>query len=143
MGKTSVVSNRLPVKIKRDGDEFTLAQSEGGLATGLGAVYHHGNNVWIGWPGLEIPEASDRERISVQLNSMNLLPVFLSQEEISQYYEGFSNEILWPVFHYYASTYANYTQFCFCLYLTIIEGIQTLKCHFSGLRINLSVDKLD
>ncbi len=41
---------------------------------------------------------------------MNLQPVFLSQEEISEYYEGFSNEILWPIFHYYASTYTNYQQ---------------------------------
>ena len=35
------------------------------------------------------------------------MPVFLSAEEITQFYEGFSNEILWPVFHY-MSTYANF-----------------------------------
>lgn len=109
MGKTIVVSNRLPVKIKRTDAGFTFAQSEGGLATGLGSVYQNGTNSWIGWPGLEITEADDREQIRLQLLEKNLLPVFLSQEEINQYYEGFSNEILWPIFHYYASTYANYT----------------------------------
>lgn len=121
MGKTIVVSNRLPVKVKRTGDEFTFAQSEGGLATGLGAVYQHDDNIWIGWPGLEITEASDQERISTQLIEKNLLPVFLSQEEINQYYEGFSNEILWPVFHYYASTYANYTQSNWSFYKLVNE----------------------
>jgi len=42
------------------------------------------------------------------LDKENLQPVFLSQEEINEYYEGFCNDVLWPVFHYYASTYAYY-----------------------------------
>jgi len=110
MSKTIIVSNRLPVKISKTGDEYTSAASEGGLATGLGSIYKKGNNKWIGWPGVEITENADRKTIAKQLGDLSLVPVFLEQEEINQYYEGFSNEILWPVFHYYTSTYAVYRQ---------------------------------
>lgn len=109
MGKTIIVSNRLPVKIQEKDGVYHSAASEGGLATGLGSVYQNGDNVWIGWPGTEV--AADRQQeIIGQLHDLSLLPVFLSQQEISEYYEGFSNEILWPIFHYYASTYSNYQQ---------------------------------
>lgn len=110
MSKTIIVSNRLPVKISKTDNEYILSTSEGGLATGLGSVYKHGNNKWIGWPGIEITEADDRDKMTAQLDELSLIPVFLEQEEINQYYEGFSNEVLWPIFHYYISTYAVYKQ---------------------------------
>ncbi|RYE04702.1 MAG: bifunctional alpha,alpha-trehalose-phosphate synthase (UDP-forming)/trehalose-phosphatase, partial [Sphingobacteriaceae bacterium] len=108
-GKTIIVSNRLPVKIQEKDGHYSSSASEGGLATGLGSVYQEGNNVWIGWPGTEI-KADKQDEITAQLADLSLLPVFLSQEEISEYYEGFSNEVLWPIFHYYASTYSTYRQ---------------------------------
>ena len=110
MSKTIIVSNRLPVKITDDNGELKFSPSEGGLATGLGSIYHEGENVWIGWPGLEITDPDRQNEVTGKLKSLKLIPVFLSQEEISEYYEGFSNEILWPIFHYYASTYTNYQQ---------------------------------
>jgi trehalose 6-phosphate synthase/phosphatase len=110
MPKTIIVSNRLPVKITNSNDEYSFLPSEGGLATGLGSIYKEGNNIWIGWPGLEITSEQDQYTVTEKLKDLSLMPVFLSQEEINLYYEGFSNEVLWPVFHYYASTYANYKQ---------------------------------
>jgi trehalose 6-phosphate synthase/phosphatase len=106
--KTIIISNRLPVKLTEDNGEYKLSPSEGGLATGLGSVYKQGNNVWIGWPGIEIPEERHNE-VRQKLAKLNLIPVFLTNEEISLYYEGFSNEVLWPVFHYLV-TYANFEQ---------------------------------
>lgn len=106
--KTIIVSNRLPVKITEIDGSYVLSPSEGGLATGLGSVYKKGNNIWIGWPGIEVPEER-QEEVRLQLAHLNLIPVFLTQEEINLYYEGFSNEILWPVFHYLV-TYAHYEQ---------------------------------
>src|SRR5688572_23749802 len=102
MSKTIIVSNRLPVRITEKDGEFVLAPSEGGLATGLGSIYRNGNNVWIGWPGLVVPEQKDQDDIRQKLADMNLMPVYLEQDEINNYYEGFSNETLWPVFHYMA-----------------------------------------
>jgi len=111
MSKTIIVSNRLPVKLSKNEDEgYQFSPSEGGLATGLGSIYKHDDNVWIGWPGLEVGEEADRVEVTNKLKEMSLLPVFLTQEEITEFYEGFSNSVLWPVFHYYASTYADYKQ---------------------------------
>lgn len=107
MGRTIIISNRLPVKISQADGSYIFQQSEGGLATGLGSIYKDGNNIWLGWPGLFIDDLRQRKIIDKQLADLNLFPVYLTNEDINQYYEGFSNEILWPVFHY-MPTYAHY-----------------------------------
>ncbi|WP_339791654.1 bifunctional alpha,alpha-trehalose-phosphate synthase (UDP-forming)/trehalose-phosphatase [uncultured Imperialibacter sp.] len=101
MPKTIIVSNRLPVKIKVEKNEFKTRPSEGGLATGLGSIYKKGNNIWLGWPGQPIKKESDKAKITAQLKKDNMAPVFLTQTEIEEFYEGFSNETLWPNFHYF------------------------------------------
>ncbi len=109
MPKTVIVSNRLPVKLIDNNGEYSFMASEGGLATGLGSIYQQSGNVWVGWPGMEIPDPDVQNKIALDLDTANLKPVFLTQDEINNYYEGFSNEILWPVFHY-MPTYARYQQ---------------------------------
>ncbi|MBV8251109.1 MAG: bifunctional alpha,alpha-trehalose-phosphate synthase (UDP-forming)/trehalose-phosphatase [Chitinophaga sp.] len=109
MRKTIIVSNRLPVKIQEQDGAHVLQTSEGGLATGLGSIYREGNNIWIGWPGQVINDKKEQEKVTAQLRKMNLLPVFLTEDEINNYYEGFCNETLWPVFHY-MSVYARYVE---------------------------------
>lgn len=101
MAKTIIVSNRLPVKIKRSKEGFEYLPSEGGLATGLGSIYKQGDNIWVGWPGLAIQKGKEKEIIRRQLRSESMKPVFLSVHEIEDFYEGFSNETLWPNFHYF------------------------------------------
>jgi len=110
MSKTIIVSNRLPLTVTREGEEFSLKPSGGGLATGLGSVSNDGEMLWIGWPGLAVETSDEQERITKKLFETKLVPVFLNNEQISEYYEGFSNDVLWPIFHYYASTHANYKQ---------------------------------
>ena len=110
MSKTIIVANRLPVKLSKNENGFQLTPSEGGLATGLGSIYKQGDNCWIGWPGLEVSEPEEQDKVTTQLAALSLHPVYLTQTEIEEYYEGFSNSVLWPVFHYYASTYADYKQ---------------------------------
>ncbi|TDQ11635.1 bifunctional alpha,alpha-trehalose-phosphate synthase (UDP-forming)/trehalose-phosphatase [Pedobacter metabolipauper] len=117
--KTIIISNRLPVKITEHNGEYRLRPSEGGLATGLGSVYKRGNNVWIGWPGIEVPE-DRQDEVRQKLAEFNLIPVFLTNEEISLYYEGFSNEVLWPIFHY-LTTYANFEQTYWDSYKSVNE----------------------
>lgn len=108
MSKTIIVSNRLPIKIVKENDEYNFKVSEGGLATGLGSIYKNKDNIWLGWVGLEVPN-EDETQITKKLKDQNLYPVFLTDQEIHDYYEGFSNETLWPIFHY-MSTYAHYEQ---------------------------------
>ncbi|GJM61447.1 bifunctional alpha,alpha-trehalose-phosphate synthase (UDP-forming)/trehalose-phosphatase [Persicobacter diffluens] len=110
MSRTIIVSNRLPIKVLRDeANELQFATSEGGLATGLGSVYKQGDNLWIGWPGLAVDNQEEEEIVCDKLKSGNMLPVFLTEEEVHEFYEGFSNETLWPIFHYFSS-YANFDE---------------------------------
>jgi len=105
--KTIIVSNRLPVKVEIRNEEWQYHSSEGGLATGLGSVYKEGDNVWVGWPGANIENENIRHIVKKDFGHSNLLPVMLTQEEIELYYDGFSNDTLWPLFHYFPS-FANY-----------------------------------
>ncbi|MGE6219589.1 bifunctional alpha,alpha-trehalose-phosphate synthase (UDP-forming)/trehalose-phosphatase [Nubsella zeaxanthinifaciens] len=119
MSRTVIISNRLPVKINLENGKYTLKPSEGGLATGLGDAYQKGEMLWIGWPGVEVPEHRQAE-VTALLAKRNLIPVFLTQEEINLFYEGFSNEILWPVFHYLV-TYARFEQVYWDGYIEVNE----------------------
>lgn len=109
MAKTIIVSNRLPVKIKEENGEYEFKPSEGGLATGLGSIYKQGGNIWIGWPGMAVANSDKRSSITKQLAAENMRPVFLTPTEIEEYYEGFSNETLWPNFHYF-NQYTEYDE---------------------------------
>jgi len=108
MGRMIIVSNRLPVKASKDAnDQMIFTPSEGGLATGLGSIYKNGDNLWLGWPGLYTDIEAEKKTIRSGLQKENMSPVFLTEEEIILYYEGFSNETLWPTFHYF-NQYALY-----------------------------------
>lgn len=101
--RTIIISNRLPVRIEKHEDELHFLPSEGGLATGLGSIYKQKDNIWIGWPGYIPEDEAEKKLIIDKLAELNLIPVFLSEAELQGYYEGFSNEILWPIFHYQLS----------------------------------------
>ncbi len=101
MPRTLIVSNRLPTKATRTSAGLAFSPSEGGLATGLGSVYRTGENLWIGWPGVGLEDDAEQGIITEYLLRDRMAPVFLTAEEIHDYYEGFSNEILWPIFHYF------------------------------------------
>ena len=107
MGKTIIVSNRLPLKIIREDNSFYYVPSEGGLATGLGSIYKKGDNLWVGWPGQTVKKDDERKQIRHDLKEENMIPVFLSKKLIENFYEGFSNDTIWPIFHYFLQ-YANY-----------------------------------
>jgi trehalose 6-phosphate synthase len=94
------VSNRLPVTIKRDADGVHIEPSSGGLVTALRPLFADCSGVWIGWTGTDTdPET---ERILQEHSSRSKIayrPLFMSQEEQDRFYRGFSNEVLWPLFH--------------------------------------------
>jgi trehalose 6-phosphate synthase/phosphatase len=68
--------------------------------TGLGSIYKEGENVWIGWPGVSVTSKNESE-VRRELRKESMAPVFLTEQEIHDYYEGFSNGTLWPLFHYF------------------------------------------
>ncbi|MGY2132957.1 bifunctional alpha,alpha-trehalose-phosphate synthase (UDP-forming)/trehalose-phosphatase [Hymenobacter sp. HD11105] len=109
MARTIIVSNRLPTKVQRTTAGLTFQPSEGGLATGLGSIYRADDNLWVGWPGLFVESQAEQRHITEQLRDDSMAPVFLTEAEIRDFYEGFSNSTLWPTFHYF-SQYATYEE---------------------------------
>ncbi|GEJ55727.1 bifunctional alpha,alpha-trehalose-phosphate synthase (UDP-forming)/trehalose-phosphatase [Anaeromyxobacter diazotrophicus] len=105
MGRLLIVSNRLPVTVKAGrGGAVEIQLSTGGLATGMKGPHERLGGLWIGWPGdLEGLSAAARDEADARLAEHRLVPVPLSADEIARYYEGYSNAILWPLFHYSAA----------------------------------------
>ena len=90
-----VVANRLPVDLERLPDGTTTwKRSPGGLVTALEPLLRRRSGAWIGWPG--VPDADDEPTVQ---DGLQLFPVRLSEEDVAEYYEGFSNAALWPLYH--------------------------------------------
>lgn len=101
-GKVLVVSNRLPVTITRKDDgTYDYAMSSGGLVTALQGLKKSTEFQWLGWPGLEIRE-DEQEKVNEDLmEKFNCTAIYLSDNIADLHYNGFSNSILWPLFHYH------------------------------------------
>ncbi|BEG98360.1 bifunctional alpha,alpha-trehalose-phosphate synthase (UDP-forming)/trehalose-phosphatase [Bacteroides sedimenti] len=106
--KIFIISNRLPVKaVKTESDNFEFIRSEGGVATGLSSLEMPMEKHWIGWPGVYAENDAEKETIIAHLRPHNYHPVFLSPNQIQNFYEGYSNSTLWPLCHYFF-TYIEY-----------------------------------
>ncbi len=103
MGKTIIISNRLPVQLQISNGSITAVPSVGGLATGMKSVHKGGDSLWIGWSGLtdeEIPNELVKD-IDKALAAHGAAKVNLSDKEVEGFYYGFSNRTIWPLFHYF------------------------------------------
>lgn len=98
-----IISNRLPIKARKIGKKFIFSRSEGGLATGLNSLEMSVEKYWIGWPGVYAENDSDKKTVSEYMQKFQFYPVFLTSEQIHNYYEGYSNSTLWPLCHYFFS----------------------------------------
>ena len=98
-----VVSNRLPMVMKKhENGEWSAKPSSGGLVSALATVLKGRGGLWIGWPGTsEAPEEGLKRAMSEasSIAEIDFATVQLTSREIDKYYAGFSNEILWPLFH--------------------------------------------
>lgn len=101
MSQTIIVSNRLPVSIKKGENGLEVYPSAGGLATGLSSYANKRGNLWIGWPGIASDDLTEKEKrkIADLLAEYHCQPVFLTEKQIEDFYNGYSNSILWPFFH--------------------------------------------
>jgi trehalose 6-phosphate synthase len=95
MANFVVVANRLPVDLETLPDGTTeWRASPGGLVTALAPMLRSRGGAWVGWPGVadEAPEPFEED-------GLKLHPVSLSEQDVEDYYEGFSNGTLWPLYH--------------------------------------------
>ena len=109
MNKTIIVSNRLPLQIKIDNNQLQVKPSVGGLATGLKTIHQEGNSLWIGWSGLTEEELTEglSKQVKKLVQKEKCETVSLTQNDLENFYYGFSNRTLWPLFHYFME----YTEF--------------------------------
>ena len=94
-----VVANRLPVDVSveddgTDGGKLVWRRSPGGLVSALEPVMQAAAGAWVGWSG-----SPDVEAEPFDSDGMHLVPVTLSAEDVADFYEGFSNDTLWPLSH--------------------------------------------
>ena len=109
--KIIIIANRLPIKIEKKNNRLRIIRSEGGLSTGMGSLELPVEKHWIGWPGIYTDSEEEKEKITKRLKKFNYHPVFLSAEQIENYYEGYSNSIIWPLCHYFFSFVQYKTKF--------------------------------
>jgi len=90
-----VVASRLPVdRVEEPDGTSEWRRSPGGLVTALEPVMRAANGVWIGWPGSAGPALG-----SFEADGLPLVGVGLSEDEVTDFYEGFCNATLWPLYH--------------------------------------------
>lgn len=120
-GRLIVISNRLPFVIHRHEDgRCEMAAGSGGLVTALLPVLRARGGLWLGWPGTA---DSDTEPATILPDTLNetgfaVEPIGLTEEEIEKFYMGFSNEIIWPLFHD-LSSFCNFDPEYWRSYLTV------------------------
>jgi len=100
-GRVVVVSNRLPYTLRRAGDAWKVEKSAGGLATAMRPVLQKTEGVWVGWHGDQSGVAdAPRERLLARWAERDrYVAVDLPPDTARGFYEGFSNQTLWPLFH--------------------------------------------
>lgn len=98
--KVIIVSNRLPFRVDRDGERLGVKPGTGGLVTALAPALRDRQGIWVGWDGDVFGKAppSLLEDYS-ESAGYRLVPLSLEHQEVQEYYWGFSNETLWPLFH--------------------------------------------
>lgn len=99
-----VISNRLPAKLRATASCWKSEKSSGGLATAMNPILQRRGGAWIGWPGdsSRIGDAG-RQQILEKWKADALVPVELPPEISGHFYEGYSNQTLWPLFHLFPS----------------------------------------
>ncbi len=101
MSRIIIVSNRLPITIKKSKDKLSFQQSVGGLATGMSSLQKGNEFLWVGWPGITLDQINNKEKddLCKKMDKLGFYQVFLSQTHIEDYYNGFCNKTIWSLFH--------------------------------------------
>jgi trehalose 6-phosphate synthase len=90
-----VVANRLPVdRVENPDGTEEWRTSPGGLVAALEPMMRSAHGAWVGWAG-----RPDVDLDPFEIGGIDLIPVRLSAQEVAEYYEGFSNDTIWPLYH--------------------------------------------
>jgi trehalose 6-phosphate synthase/phosphatase len=124
-GRLIVVSNRLPVSLRRVGGNdparagesapprapgratWRTEKSAGGLQSALGPILAERGGMWIGWPGMgpRQPDPSRDEQLARWRERYGFVAVDLPPDLSRRFYEGYANQTLWPLFHHFPASF--------------------------------------
>jgi len=96
------VSNRLPMVLEKGENSWSSRASSGGLVTALVPILKRWGGIWIGWPGITNADAGELRDVFAEFQKQEgyeIAPVPLSTGDYERFYQGFCNEIVWPLFH--------------------------------------------
>ena len=104
MSRLIIISNRLPVSVIKQKGKFVYEESVGGVATGIASLDKPKDRLWFGWAGIPADKLkeTDQTQITKDLEKIGCCPVFLNNRDIRDFYSGFSNKTIWPLFHYFS-----------------------------------------
>jgi alpha,alpha-trehalose-phosphate synthase [UDP-forming] len=97
-----VVSNRLPLSLAATPEGWEVRAAAGGLVSALGPLLRQQKGLWLGWPGSvseELPPPTEALRTFAEREGYSISAVYLTPAEEKGFYQGFSNEVIWPLFH--------------------------------------------
>jgi alpha,alpha-trehalose-phosphate synthase [UDP-forming] len=104
MERLIVVANRLPITVQCNGNDVAIRPSAGGLVSALVPIIKETGGSWVGWTGTDYSgKLVEAVEDWPSQHAYSLHPVFLTANEKDCYYRGFSNEIVWPLFHGFPS----------------------------------------
>lgn len=93
MSRLIVVSNRVTPP---SGDS---TGSQGGLAVALAAALREYRGIWFGWSGQRVPEFTGQLHMQ-RSEDVTTATIDLEDQDVDEYYNGYANKTLWPLFHY-------------------------------------------
>ena len=100
MNRLIVVSNRLPFALDSTGEDlWTVTPATGGLVSAVEPVLRERGGTWIGWPGSAGKVPKGPLANATRDAGYKVVPVALSETERDEFYYGYSNEVIWPLFH--------------------------------------------
>lgn len=110
MGRLIIISNRLPFSLDREGDKLTLRQSSGGLVSAIKSYFENNANkdqlqekLWMGVADFPQEDWDQAVASHVADQDFGIIPLYMDNGLYDNYYNGFSNSVLWPLFHYFSS----------------------------------------
>lgn len=126
MSRLLIISNRLPYAVEKNGDEVMIRQSSGGLVSAIKSYFErtdkqagdYESKIWIGSMDATEEEWETAKRVNTLPADFVIEPIFTDPAEYEEYYNGFSNSTLWPIFHYFPAL-AEFKQQHFAAYRSI------------------------
>ena len=94
MSRLVVISNRVAAARARG-----VAGAQGGLAGALNAALRESGGLWFGWSGEEVAAPSAEPAVATD-DDVTVATIDLSPQDVDEYYNGYANSTLWPLFHY-------------------------------------------